>query len=62
VGVDWSAGGTPLSSLDEYPPIGEPQVWSGYTVWKVVDSKVVQMWTFNVTGPLHYLTDDDRAW
>ena len=45
VGVEWSAAGTPLSASTSHPLRSAPQVWSGYTIWKVVDSEIVQMWT-----------------
>jgi hypothetical protein len=49
VQVDWSAGGTPLITFDTHPPTGDPQVWSGHTVWQVEDGKIIQMWTYNGT-------------
>ena len=61
VHVDWSAEGRPLLSSTESPPTGEPQVWSGYTVWRVVGGKIVRMWTYDAAGSQPYPTDDDGA-
>jgi ketosteroid isomerase-like protein len=50
VQVDWSAGGTPLISFEVHPPTGDPQVWSGHSIWQVADGKIIQMWTYNAAG------------
>jgi ketosteroid isomerase-like protein len=50
VQVDWSAGGTPLISFEAHPPTGDPQVWSGHSIWQVADGKIIQMWTYNAAG------------
>jgi ketosteroid isomerase-like protein len=44
VQVDWSAGGTPRITFETHPPTGDPQVWSGHTVWQIADGKIVHMW------------------
>ena len=50
VHVDWSAEGTPLLSSTESPLTGEPQFWSGHTIWRVVDGQIVRMWTYTTKG------------
>jgi predicted ester cyclase len=43
--VRWTAGGTPLKTFETDPPTGQPAVWRGVTIWRVVEGEIVAGWT-----------------
>jgi predicted ester cyclase len=43
--VRWTAGGTPLKSFETDPPTGQPAVWRGVTIWRIVEGQIVAGWT-----------------
>jgi predicted ester cyclase len=42
--VRWTAGGTSLKTFETDPPTGQPAMWCGVTIWRVVEGQIVAGW------------------
>ena len=61
VWIDWSASGTPLIWSPADPTSAEAQFWSGHTIWRIINGKIVQMWTSNTDRYMTYQPKYNQA-